>query len=117
MIFSAQNYPALASILELIRLDNNMPDEEIMIPEKWIEHLPLMEQASAALRDDIPAPEDLEAHDRIIREGFCYLDSEIEVFANGEETVVDRIAKRSPELMLLHGFLNDFFSGFYEENE
>ena len=114
---SRDSYPAIIRAMNLIREDNGgpswPPEQTPRVAERWQPLLPDIEQALAALSDSGPAPEDEEAITRIKGgEPFCYLDSELYTFCNGEQSVVDAIKARSDSLRMANDFLNDFFEGW-----
>lgn len=117
---SPLEFPAIAKTLLLVCEDNGMypPDYAAgYIPLRWRAQLPVIESALSKLREDRVAPEDLEAQDRVICEGFHYLDSELWAFVAGEQTVTEQIANRSASLRLANKFLNDFFDGWMHDDQ
>ncbi len=112
-----EQYPALTRALNLIREDSGGPawPPQPVTPAlaRWEPWLDRMEAAVAALRADVPAPEDVEAAARIAAgEGHAYCDSELYTFCNGDYDTMRAIMLRSPELAAASNFLNDFFNGW-----
>lgn len=85
------------------------------VPQRWEDRLAVIEDTLSALSTEEPAREDLEARDRIIREGFSDLDSEFWTFICGEHTAQIAITQRSWQTRMTNKFLNDFFDGWIDD--
>lgn len=116
MTLDAACFPSIVRALNLIREDNGgpswPPEDAPLIAARWQPYLVEIEAAIASLADDAIAPGDDDARRSVAEQGFCYVDSELYTFCNGEATVMEAIAARSPALTLASKLLNDFFEGW-----
>lgn len=118
MVLEGIKFPTLARFLNLIREDSGgpswPPQTDTIIAARWAPHLEEMEAAVATLSDIAPAPEDTETCEALTKgeRGFMYLDSEVQAFVCGEDTVQRAVAARTPELTKASNFLSDFFEAW-----
>jgi len=116
MVLAAEEWPGIIRALNLIRENSGgpswPPESDPRIACRWTPYLNDIETALAALSDDAPAPEDGETIARLKDREFCYIDSELYTFCNGEDTLVEIMAERSFEMTAAHNFLSDFFWGW-----
>jgi hypothetical protein len=116
VVVDQQQYPALTRVLNLIRMDTGgpmrPPQQVTNVPEYWLPWLPCMEAAVAALRTDVPAPEDPDGQADYAAGNMHGLSSELHCFAIGEHTASSAIARRSYALTAASNLLSDFFEGW-----
>lgn len=116
MTLDVSQFPAIIRALNLIRENNGgpswPPEASPQIAARWQPYLAKIDAAIAGLTDVGIAPEDEAARRRVADSGFSYIDSELYTFCNGEETALEAIAARTPELTLASKLLNDFFEGW-----
>lgn len=84
------------------------------VPLRWVEHLPIIEEALRGLDHTRPHPLDVDTLEYLEREGkeASLTDSAAYCFVCGEHTPMTAMASSSRELWIASRFLNEYFEGW-----
>jgi hypothetical protein len=123
---TCDQYPEIIQAARWMDDDNGTPHFEpgvgfivddpdgLTVPERWVEHLPMIEAALAGLDHANPHPADIDTLECLARDGKepGLFESAARCFVTGEYTPVKIMANSSRELWIANRFFNERFEGW-----